>query len=81
MSRESALHDILFREQEKTLQVSKIQIEALMSEVRKNAQLEILNWMMQVASSSLNNAHVRRAAQIRFEEILLKHPNPPREPR
>lgn len=71
MSRESKLHAILFQDQDKTIAVSKIQIEALIAEVRKNAQLELLNWMTKVASSSLNCAHVRRSAQLRFEEICF----------
>ena len=80
MSKEGALHDILFREPDKSIEVSKLQVEALIAEVRKNAQLELLNWIMKVASDSLNTAHVRRSAQLRFEEILLHHPRPTRDP-
>lgn len=78
MTKESVLHQVLFKDQDKTIAVSKLEIEALMAEVRKNAQLELLNWMMKVASGSLNCAHVRRAAQVRFEEICFEPPNRPR---
>ena len=69
MSNEKTLHKILSRDAEKTLDVSKLQLEALMLEVRRNAQLEMLNWFMKICSSVLNLAHARRAASMRFEEI------------
>lgn len=48
---------------------SKFQIEKLMDAVRTASELEMLCWFMKICSSSLNLAHARRAAQIRFEEI------------
>lgn len=69
MTKESTLHKILSHDAEKTLSVSKLQIEALMLEVRRNAQLEMLNWFMKVCSSALNLPNARLIAAKRFAEI------------
>lgn len=69
MSNEKMLHKILSRDAEKTLDVSKLQLEALMLEVRRNAQLEMLNWFMKVCSGALNLPNARLIASKKFAEI------------
>lgn len=44
-------------------------VEALVLEAKKHAELEMLNWIMRVASGALNVAHVRKIAHNRFVEI------------
>lgn len=69
MTKETVIHKVLNISQTKSMKLSAKEIDTLIAEVKKNAQLELLNWFMKVCSSSLNSANVRRIAHNKFVEI------------